>query len=213
MPSHVPPPTFEPGRDYRDYAVQERRDGRLLTTGQAGVRLRLSPETIRTRIKQGVLPAARGSQPERRRHLVPSWAVEGYRAHLGLPPEGDMSRSVISASTATRQSPTGKTESSGHDPNPEDTWSPEAEAEAQALRERVSQLEDLAAGIGPSRERLQRADELLIEAYFEARRAYYELDEFVHSLSLSQNARWFQDRPGESPAVDADGRRADRADR
>lgn len=76
------PADYQSGRDYRDYEVTEAVDGPLVTSGKAARLFGVTGETVVNWAKDGLLPYRRGNQPERKRWLIPQWAVDGRLVYL-----------------------------------------------------------------------------------------------------------------------------------
>lgn len=69
---------YDPGFDYRGFAVSRDLDGTLVGTNRASKELGLeSLQAVRDLVAAGRLPALAGDQPKNKRSSIPLWAVRG----------------------------------------------------------------------------------------------------------------------------------------
>ena len=217
MADAEPGKSWIPGRDYREYEVDAEADAPLLSTGQASKILNVSSQTVINWANEGRLPSARGAQQLRRRHLIPEWAAQGMRRHL-LAELVDESAAALPTATdvAKPDVPIGRrADPSSSDPAPPPSRSSrpapgpadmthssvdvhvELDREAgehsrptrEALKQRISDQEAIAAVLRQSRGHLHKADDLRNQALAETRAAYDLLEDFISALALPSDPR------------------------
>lgn len=162
---------FERGMDYRKYRVTD-TDRPLTTVTLAADRMGVTAETVRRRIRDGLLPARRENDEYNPRYLVPLWAVEGWVA-------SDPSRSYHDlrepASTDTPAS---------HGQSPVDVQFARRSLGAGARTTREAELERALVVLRAANEHERRSRQLLEEALAEASRANDLLAEAVGSVII-----------------------------
>ena len=141
---------YDPGFDYRAFAVSRDLDGTLVGTNRASKELGLeSLQAVRDLVARGRLPALAGDQPKNKRSSIPLWAVRGLAkfrrgedAH-GERQGGPQPNALMDASPPTSQGMRRPSRVAALVAPPAQRRGPEPGdgAETYELRQRVSRLQ------------------------------------------------------------------------
>lgn len=188
-PTRAPGPgyPYDPGHDYRGFAVRRDRDGALLGTNGASKVLRLeSQQAVRDLIDAGRLPAMLGDQPVHPRRYVPAWAVHALAKHRlsGATAQGQGGPLLQTSPEAAPEQPEYRATDSQSEPEAEELLAEVARLRAEnsdlryawaAMREARKLLADADADRDEALAALRTAERKQSDAAAKARRAA-ELD-------------------------------------